>query len=424
MKIQFITAWNGHEYGDIVDFGDTENSRLISSNIAINYINPSSGATGSNEYGAVFNPIISLDKPERYYSDTPVTGALSFSLAESPLTGSNVLAPLIANGANAPVFLAPLLQHNSDAGYDNRVGILNLVRFWYDGARAWYSISHQVGATPAPSLLSATIENAATTEIRLTYNQTLNTTPPVTSAFTITASGGAASVNSVSIATTVVTVTASRAFVAGEVVSISYTVPGANEIKNTSGGLASALVNQSVTNNISAIQFPRLASGIGLTESGNGTTGWTYTGGAGAWAAQHMLTDRKFPSGGNAQVQARVTANPATNSAMLGLNSANADVDFTGYEYGVFLSTLPGAGVTNYYTITNGAATDRGVTGVINDYIRLRRTGTSIVAEKSTDNSNWTTIFTWTGASTADLWVMGGANLAGVLTQINGTGLV
>lgn len=40
--IQFLTAWNGYEYGDNVDLGTTENNRLISLGIAREFVDPAS----------------------------------------------------------------------------------------------------------------------------------------------------------------------------------------------------------------------------------------------------------------------------------------------------------------------------------------------------------------------------------------------
>lgn len=52
--IQFITAWNGYEYGDIADFGIAEDTRLISARIAKEFVNPES-ISGFGER-LIYNP--------------------------------------------------------------------------------------------------------------------------------------------------------------------------------------------------------------------------------------------------------------------------------------------------------------------------------------------------------------------------------
>ena len=104
--------------------------------------------------------------------------------------------------------------------------------------------THKVD-TMKPSLVMA---SAVDTMLTLTFNEDLNTTAPAATAFTVTVDGGSG-VNpmAVSIADRVVTLTLANAVTAGQTVTVSYTKPGTNNIKDLSGKEADAFMNENVT---------------------------------------------------------------------------------------------------------------------------------------------------------------------------------
>ena len=99
---------------------------------------------------------------------------------------------------------------------------------------------------PPPALSTATVDG---TSLVLTYSQTLNTTAPATSAYTVDVAGSEVTPSSVAISGTTVTLTLSTAVTSGQTVTVSYTVPSSNPVQNAAGFHAGRLVNQAVTNN-------------------------------------------------------------------------------------------------------------------------------------------------------------------------------
>ena len=101
--------------------------------------------------------------------------------------------------------------------------------------------------TAAPTLVSATVENAQPTKLVLTYSEALTANTPTSSSFTLSNSK---TVASVAVSGSTVTITANSAWVNGNVITVSYT-PGAVKIKDAAGNLAAPLVLRAVVNNVS-----------------------------------------------------------------------------------------------------------------------------------------------------------------------------
>ena len=89
-----------------------------------------------------------------YMPQTTVTGAITFTVAASPVRGAATYLRLVANGTNVPAFTG-FNEHIGSAGYDNGNGILNAIWFWYDGVEAWYSVAQEVGAVAVFGFLSS-----------------------------------------------------------------------------------------------------------------------------------------------------------------------------------------------------------------------------------------------------------------------------
>ena len=115
----------------------------------------------------------------------------------------------------------------------------------------------------APVLATATVENAAPSDLVLTYNETLDpASVPANGDFVIGGADAAGrTVTGVAVTANKVTLTLSAALVNGKVINVSYTV-GAAPIQDVAGNDAAALVNQAVTNNVA------LAGGGGGGEGG------------------------------------------------------------------------------------------------------------------------------------------------------------
>lgn len=100
----------------------------------------------------------------------------------------------------------------------------------------------------APTISTATVENAQPTRIVITYNEALLASPlPATGDFTVS---GGKTVSTVGISGSVLTITVNSAYVNGNAIKISY-VPGTNKVKDAAGNIAQAFTLLAVTNNVS-----------------------------------------------------------------------------------------------------------------------------------------------------------------------------
>jgi uncharacterized repeat protein (TIGR02059 family) len=135
--------------------------------------------------------------------------------------------------------------------------------------------------TTAPSLLTATVENATPYYLDLTYNEALSTASvPSATDFAVNVNGSPVSIASVSITGSVCRVVLSVAVTNGQTVSASYT-PGTNKIKDVAGNNAASFSNIAVTNNVAAVgatfsSTNRVAfyKNSGMVRSGGSVTTW------------------------------------------------------------------------------------------------------------------------------------------------------
>ena len=98
-----------------------------------------------------------------------------------------------------------------------------------------------------PALASASVNGAAVT---LTYGEALDgSSTPATDAFTVTVAGSGRTVTHVSVSGRAVTLTLASAVTDGQEVTVTYTVPGTNPIRDAVGNDARPLANRAVGNN-------------------------------------------------------------------------------------------------------------------------------------------------------------------------------
>ena len=97
-----------------------------------------------------------------------------------------------------------------------------------------------------PALASAAVNGAALT---LTYGEALDeSSTPATDAFTVTVAGSGRTVTHVSVSGRVVTLTLASAVTDGQEVTVTYTVPGTNPLRDAAGNAAEGLSNDPVWN--------------------------------------------------------------------------------------------------------------------------------------------------------------------------------
>lgn len=106
--------------------------------------------------------------------------------------------------------------------------------------------------TTAPVLGTPTISGATVT---LPYNESLNTTAPAASAFSVSIAGAAQTPTGVAVTGQNIVLTLATAATAGQSVTATYTVPGTNPIRDTAGNSAAAFTAVAVTNNTGSDDF-------------------------------------------------------------------------------------------------------------------------------------------------------------------------
>ena len=180
-----------------------------------------------------------------------------------------------------------------------------------------------------PTLLQATVEG---TKLTLLYSEPLDTrSKPATSAFTVTVGGSARTVSTVDVNGSEVTLTLSSAAMPTQPVTVSYTVPGFNAIRDGSSNKAAALSSRAVTVLVTAV------ANTGQTAaSGSQTIG---TAGAHSWQAAIAFT-----TGADAltlsEVEAQVVSVPAS----------------AGVQVSIWSTTAAGLPSAKLHTLTNPAS--------------------------------------------------------------------
>jgi hypothetical protein len=180
----------------------------------------------------------------------PAAGAFTISghtvLAVTGVSGTSVtlsVSPAFVNGEAAST--AAYTQPGSNGLRDTAGNLMAS----FSGLAITNNV--QPADVTAPSFSSAQVANAAPTQIVITMSETLaNSTPPA-SAFSVS---GGKTVNNVSLSGATVTLTVSSAYVNGDVITVSYTQPGANpRLQDAAGNLTASFGPSSVTNNVAAV---------------------------------------------------------------------------------------------------------------------------------------------------------------------------
>ncbi len=97
-----------------------------------------------------------------------------------------------------------------------------------------------------PAFLSAAVDGSSLT---LTYGEALDeSSTPATDAFTVTVAGSGRTVTGVSVSGRAVTLTLASAVTDGQEVTVTYTVPGTNPLRDAAGNAAEGLSNDPVWN--------------------------------------------------------------------------------------------------------------------------------------------------------------------------------
>ena len=118
------------------------------------------------------------------------------------------------------------------------------------GHRVWTNNTPEPRDTTAPTLSSATVTNAT---LVLAYNEALDEdSVPATSAYTVRVAGSTVTVRNVAVDSAKVKLTLASAAAHGDAVTVSYTAPSANPIRDPAGNEAANLSSRAATNDTPA----------------------------------------------------------------------------------------------------------------------------------------------------------------------------
>ena len=178
-------------------------------------------------------------------TSSPATAAYTVTVGGSTVTVSRVdvsgsrvtltLVPSVQAGQTVTVsYAVPRTNPLQDLGGTDAAALMN------------ESVSNTTVAVP-PLFVGATVDGTALT---LSYNERLDeNSSPATSAYTVTVGGSTVTVSRVDVSGSRVTLTLESSVQAGEIVAVSYTVPGTNPLQDVGGTDAGPLTNEQVVNN-------------------------------------------------------------------------------------------------------------------------------------------------------------------------------
>ena len=170
-----------------------------------------------------------------------IVNSVTRTVSRVSISGTKVLLTLAS-----PVVLGDIIT------VTYTIPVTNALR----SATGWWSLSfgpdpvtNNVNEAVRPSYISSVVENATPGMIEMTYNLTLASVVPPTSAFTVRVNSTARTVNTVSISGPKVLLTLASPVLYGDVVTAAYTIPATNALRATTGYWALSISAQPVLNN-------------------------------------------------------------------------------------------------------------------------------------------------------------------------------
>ena len=325
---------------------------------------------------------------------------------------------------------------NGDLAIDKAAGVMygpKASGAWPAGVFAFaVAAASGGGDTVAPGFVSAVVANSTPSIVNVTMSEALATGfVPAASAFAVSGK----TVSSVALNGATVNLTLSAAVASSDALTVAYTPPGSNKLQDAAGNLTAAFGPASVANTVAAApsaQFVRFASTPNTTESGNGSTGWTYTGNGGQTdTAAVGVGDLNLASGQDGWFGADFPTLGSSSGAFIGLSSSSTPGTVPAWEYVLRAFTLAGnlgfsVAVGGTWVVgdpdvgaSNGTAVASNTTG------RIRVAGTSVIFEASANGlfTDTVTLYTATGQAAAVHRPRLATYNAGVTVKPRGLGL-
>jgi hypothetical protein len=186
--------------------------------------------------------------------------------------------------------------------------------------------------------------------------------------------------------------------------SFSQTPPSASagrtlSVRDRTNTNVTATSNTYVVN-ASAASVIRFTQLTGINEGGT-SPNFTYTGATtAAYSSQLGLSNQGLQSGVDGSMQLTLITS-VTDGFILGLTTSSTPVAYGSLPYGIYCNGNSGA----YKVITSGSPvagnTINNLARANGDWVRLRRTGTTVYAEVCKDGINWQIYHSWTGVPTS-----------------------
>lgn len=354
-----------------------------------------------------FSAVVPLDGA-KLMAQAVVSGPFAFAAPASPVAGASCYVRLVADGANVPTFPAAFAEHGSSAGYLNLAGAVNLVDFWYDGTIAYYAVNQAADVAPFAAS-GAYVPAAQPATVVLAYPHALNgQSVPAATAFAVDASGGAATVAAVAVGEQAVTLTLARAIAGGETVRVTYQPPGASPLLDTSGNAVVTSATSARNGVLPAGQrYLRFANLVNQTETADPLGGYDYTPTAAAAGYQDAsargVASGAIPAGQDGFFLFRAQGSAAAGAGkglLFGLSASAAIGGYTDIAYALYTDSP-----TSYSAPVTAGTPGQTILYQPGDWLRFRRTGSSILCELSQDDTtSWTTLYGWSDVSAAALY--------------------
>jgi hypothetical protein len=227
-----------------------------------------------------FVAAVSFRKLAIAYATQTVSGPIAFTIAPgTKLPGAIAIYRLTADGINTPIFTGFKII-NTDIGYDNRIGIINVIKFTFDGLDHWVEVWQEKGALPTFNSIGLTFP----TRSGNTITNVGNIYTPASSAGSFDSfmsSAQAIPQNKAGRVTVkvadVVMVALCDTAIAESWTSNNFEYFAWNASGTAySGSLASAVVNSGVAmTNPGWLRFSRNSTGVVTIECSNNGTAWT-----------------------------------------------------------------------------------------------------------------------------------------------------
>lgn len=297
-------------------------------------------------------------------------------------------------------------------------------------------------STTGAKSIAVTNSGGLTNPSAITYTATASATVPaaptigtatagdgfVDVAFTRNSDGGSAVLDSTATLSTGQTATGSSS-------PIRVTAPNGTAVtatvrdRNVVGSSTASAASNSVTPTAAALA--RLGQLTNITESGSGP--YTYTATTAKYAPDVPgpggILNKTFGAGIDGSIAvtkgAAVGASNEGSDIILALDPSATLVAFNNLDYALFGE----GGVALYKPITGGtigSGNGSAIAPQTGDICRMRRTGSSLVAEvaRSASPSTFTTVHTWSGVSTGTLYVHACAAYQLAISNLTAVGLV